>query len=191
MIQGLYFPVQDSVYSHCCSEDQVLKLFLLVVVPSYSGLDLLSLCLRTKSQISHTVGRLFPEAVLSPASRNSSHLSHWGCSQAVQVPLISSTQKHYCHTTCPLDITLKWYQNTICTSDSECHLLRFLSTTVLGAEMNVSARVTLDTEFFCWCYAIQPQDFSCCRIQVTLDTVYNCWCYAFICWNGSEVVGLL
>ena len=53
--------------------------------------------------------------------------------------------------------------------------------------MNVSVRVTLDTEFFCWCYAVQPQDFSCCRIWVTLDTVCNCWCYAFISWNGFEV----
>ena len=79
----------------------------------------------------------------------------------------------------------------VCSSDSECHLPRFLSTTVLGVEMNVGARVTLDTEFFCRCYAVQPQDFSCCRIRVTLDTVYNCWCYAFICWNGSKVVGLL
>ena len=54
--------------------------------------------------------------------------------------------------------------------------------------MNVSARVTLDTEFFCRCYAVQPQDFSCCRIWVTLDTVYNCWCYVFICseWFGSK-----
>ena len=57
--------------------------------------------------------------------------------------------------------------------------------------MNVSARVTIDTEFFCWCFAIQPQDFSCCRIWMTLDTVYNCWCYVFICWNGSKVEGLL
>ena len=119
MIQGLYFPVQDSVYSHCCSEDQVLKLFLPVVVPSYFGVSLLSLCLRTKYQISHSVGRLFPEAVLSPASRNSSRLSCWGCSQAVQVPLISSAQKHYCHTTCPLDITLKWYQNTVCSPSGQ------------------------------------------------------------------------
>ena len=55
----------------------------------------------------------------------------------------------------------------------------------------LDARVTLDTEFFCRCYAVQPQDFSCCRIRVTLDTVYNCQCYAFICWNGSKVVGLL
>ena len=54
-----------------------------------------------------------------------------------------------------------------------------------------SVRVTLDTEFFCWCYVLQPQDFSCCRIWVTLDTVYNCQCYAFICWNGLEVEGLL
>ena len=52
--------------------------------------------------------------------------------------------------------------------------------------MNVSARVTLDTEFFCRCYAVQPQDFSCCRIWVTLDTVYNCQCYAFICRNDYE-----
>ena len=47
--------------------------------------------------------------------------------------------------------------------------------------------MTLDTEFYCQCYAVQPQDFSCCRIRVTLDTVYNHWCYAFICWNGLEV----
>ena len=119
MIQGSYFPVQDLVYSHCYSEDQVLKIFLSVVVPSYSELSLLSLYLRTKYQISHTAGRLFPVAVLSPASRNSSHLSHWGCSQAVQVPLISSAQKHYCHTTCPLDITLKWYQNTVCSPSGQ------------------------------------------------------------------------
>ena len=32
----------------------------------------------------------------------------------------------------------------ICPSDSECHLLRSLSTAVLGAEMNVGTRVTLD-----------------------------------------------
>ena len=32
---------------------------------------------------------------------------------------------------------------------------------------------------------------AACRIRVTLDTVYNCWCYASICWNGSEVEGLL
>ena len=51
----------------------------------------------------------------------------------------------------------------------------------------MSVKVTLDTEFFCRCYAVQPQDFSCCRIRVTLDTVYNCQCYAFICWNGLEV----
>ena len=75
----------------------------------------------------------------------------------------------------------------ICPSDSECHLLSFLLTAVLGVEMNVGVRVTLDTEFFCRCYAVQPQDFSCCRIQVTLDTVYNCRCYVFICWNGLEV----
>ena len=30
-----------------------------------------------------------------------------------------------------------------------------------------------------------------CRIRVTLDTVYNCQCYAFICWDGSEIEGLL
>ena len=53
----------------------------------------------------------------------------------------------------------------------------------------MSVRVTLDTEFFCWCYAVQPRDFSYYRIRVTLDTVYNCWCYAFICWNGLEVKG--
>ena len=79
----------------------------------------------------------------------------------------------------------------ICPSDLGCYLLRSLLTVVLGVEMNVSVRVTLDTEFFCWCYAVQPQDFSCCRIRVTLDAVYNCWCYAFICWNGLEVEGLL
>ena len=65
--------------------------------------------------------------------------------------------------------------------------MRSLSTVVLGAEMNVSVRVTLDTEFFCQCYAVQPQEFSCCRLRVTLDTVYNCQCYVFICWNGLEV----
>ena len=65
--------------------------------------------------------------------------------------------------------------------------MRSLSTAVLGAEMNVSVKVTLDIEFYCWCYAVQPQDFSCCKIQVTLDTVYKCQCYAFICWNGLEV----
>ena len=101
----------------------------------------------------------------------------------------------YCHTTCPLDITVVIPEqfavplariDPICPSDSECHLLRSLSTAVLGAEMNVGVRVTLDTEF-CWCYAVQPQDFSCCRIWVTLDTVYNCWCYAFICQNGLAV----
>ena len=43
----------------------------------------------------------------------------------------------------------------ICPSDPECHLLRSLLTAVLGTEMCVSARVTLDTEFFCWCYAVQ------------------------------------
>ena len=74
--------------------------------------------------------------------------------------------------------------------DSECHLLRFLLTAVLSQEMNVSVRVTLDTEFFCRCYAVQPQDFSFCRIWVTLDTVYNCRCYGFICWNDCEVAGL-
>ena len=56
--------------------------------------------------------------------------------------------------------------------------------------MNVSARVTLDTEFFCWCYAVQPQDFSCCRIRVTLDTVYHCRCYVCIHRNDYEVAGL-
>ena len=77
-----------------------------------------------------------------------------------------------------------------CPSDSECHLLRFLLTAALSWEMNVSARVTLYTEFFCRCYAVQPWDFSFCRIQVTLDTVYNCQCYVFICWNDCEVAGL-
>ena len=52
----------------------------------------------------------------------------------------------------------------------------------------MSVRVTLDTEFFCRCYAVQPQDFSCCRIRVTLDTVYHCWCYACIRRNDYEVV---
>ena len=56
--------------------------------------------------------------------------------------------------------------------------------------MSVGARVTLDTEFFCWCYAVQPLDFSLCRIRVTLDTVYDCRCYASICWNACEVAGL-
>ena len=37
----------------------------------------------------------------------------------------------------------------ICPSDLGCHLLRSLSTAVLGVEMNVGARLTLDTEFFC------------------------------------------
>ena len=77
-----------------------------------------------------------------------------------------------------------------CPPGLECHLLRFLLTAVLSQEMNVSARVTLDTEFFCQCYAVQPRDFSLCRIQLTLDTVYDCWCYAFICWNACEVAGL-
>ena len=54
----------------------------------------------------------------------------------------------------------------------------------------MSARVTLDTEFFCRCYAVQPRDFSLCRIRVTLDTVYDCRCYAFICGNVCEVAGL-
>ena len=73
-----------------------------------------------------------------------------------------------------------------CPSGSECHLPRFLLTAVLSHEMNVSARVTLDTEFFCRCYAVQPRDFSLCRIRVTLDTtsvVYYCQCYVSICWE--------
>ena len=77
-----------------------------------------------------------------------------------------------------------------CPPDLECHLLRFLLTAALSQEMNVSVRVTLDTEFFCQCYAVQPRDFSLCRIWVTLDTVYNCRCYAFICWNACKVAGL-
>ena len=175
---------------------------LLVVALSYSGLSLLSLCWRTQYQISHTVERLFLVAASSPASRSSSYLSHWVCSWAAQAPLLSCTQQHYCHTTCPVgphsvEVTRTQFAvllariDPICSSDSECHLLRYLSTAVLGAEMNVSARVTLDTEFFCRCYAIQHLDFSYCRIRVTLDTVYNCRYYAFICWNGSEVMGLL
>ena len=77
----------------------------------------------------------------------------------------------------------------VCPSDSECHLLRFLLTAVLSQGMNAGARVTLDTEFFCWCYAVHLRDFSFCRIWVTFDTVYNCWCYASICWNDCEVAG--
>ena len=72
----VFFPVQDLVYSLYSSEDQVLKMLLSAVVLSYSGLSLLSLCSRTKYQISHTLGRLFPEAVPSFANRNGSHLSH-------------------------------------------------------------------------------------------------------------------
>ena len=78
--------------------------FLIVVALSYSGLGLLSLCLRTQYQISHTVGRLFPVAASSPTSRNSSCLSHWGYSWATQAPLFSYAQKCYCHTTCPIGL---------------------------------------------------------------------------------------
>ena len=38
-------------------------------------------------------------------------------------------------------------------------------TAVISQEMNVNARVTL-------------------------ETVYDCRCYAFICWNACEVAGL-
>ena len=48
----------------------------------------------------------------------------------------------------------------------------------------------LDTEFFCRCYAVQPWDFSLCRIRVTLHTVFYCRCYASICWNACKVAGL-
>ena len=92
VIQGLYFPVQDSVYSHCCSEDQVCHGTFL-----FETWSTLSLCLRTKYQISHTVGRLFPVAAFLPAPRNRSRLSHWGYSWAVQALLTSSAQKYYCH----------------------------------------------------------------------------------------------
>ena len=110
---------------------------LLVVALSYSGLGLLSLCWRTQYQISHTVGRLFPVAASSLASKSSSHLSHWGCTWAAQAPLLSCTQQRYFHTTCPVrphsvKVTRTQFAvplariDPICSSDLECHLLRFL-----------------------------------------------------------------
>ena len=102
----MYFPVQDWVYSLYSAEDQVLKILLSAVALSYSGLSLLSLCLRTKYQISHTTGRLFPVAISSLAPRNNSRLSNLEYSWANQVLLISSVQKYNCHTTCPIDVTL-------------------------------------------------------------------------------------
>ena len=73
----LYFTVQDLVYSHFSSEDQVLKILLMVVVLSDSGLGLFSLLLRTKYQISHTVERLISGAASLSGSKNSSHLFVW------------------------------------------------------------------------------------------------------------------
>ena len=59
------------------SDDQVLKILLMVAVLSDLGLSLLSLLLRTKYQISHTVERLVPGAASLSGSKNSSHLFHW------------------------------------------------------------------------------------------------------------------
>ena len=73
----LYFPVHDSVYTRFSSEDQVLKILLIAAVLSDSGLSLLSLCSRTKYQISHTVKRLVPGAAFLSAPKNSSCLFHW------------------------------------------------------------------------------------------------------------------
>ena len=72
----LYVPVQDLVYSHFFSEDQVLKILLFAAVLSDSGLGLLSLCSRTKYQISHPVERPIPGAASLSAPKNSSHLFH-------------------------------------------------------------------------------------------------------------------
>ena len=86
----LYFPVQDSVYPCYSSEDQVLKILLLIAVLFNLGLGLLSPYLRTKYQISHTVERLFPVAAPLSAPKNSSHLFHWEYFLVNQVPLIPS-----------------------------------------------------------------------------------------------------
>ena len=96
------FRTRSTLLHH--SEDQVLKLLLSVEILSYSGLGLLSS--RTKYQISHTAGRHIPGVTSLPAPRCSLHPPHWGCSGAAQVPLTSSLHRPYCHTTCPLDITL-------------------------------------------------------------------------------------
>ena len=85
------------------------------MILSYSGLGLLSLLSRTKYQISHTVERHSPGSASLSVAKYSLHPPYWGYSEAAQVLLTSSLlQKTYCHTTCPVDITLLWCQNTVC-----------------------------------------------------------------------------
>ena len=112
LLWGLYsswYVLQGSVYSLLSLfEDQALKLLgSSIVVLSYSGLGLLSLRLRTKYQISHTVERHSPGSASLSAAKYSLCPPHWGYSEAAQVLLTSSLlQKTYCHTTCPVDVTL-------------------------------------------------------------------------------------
>ena len=138
-------------------EDQALKIILPASILSYSGLGLLSFLYQ----------------------RTKYQISHTVIQHVQRTSLCNGARTQFAVPPTRID--------PACPSGSECHLPRFLLTAVLSQEMNVSARVTLDTEFFCRCYAVQPRDFSLCRIRVTLDTVYYCWCYASICWNACKV----
>ena len=138
----LYFPVQDSVYSHFFS---LLRYFLIQdsVYSLFSQGPSTKFLTPWKDSFLEQLLYLLPRIALMLYNMSCGHHSVVKTRTQFAVPLAR------------IDL--------ICPPDSECHLLRYLSTAVLGAEMNVSARVTLDTEFLCQCYAIQPQDF-CCRI---------------------------
>ena len=122
------------------SENQVLKLLGLgrnvIVAPSYSGTRNDTFC------------------VLKVYSNPVEFLQLTLCRNTIVIQCHIITQRY-----ARIQFTVPLARiNPICSSDPKCHFLRSLLTSILGAEMNVGARVTFDTEFFCWCYAVQPQD---------------------------------
>ena len=179
------FPIQDLVYSLPLRTKHWNCYGILDIVLSCSGLSPHFLTLWGPStEDCFSLSWYFPirDSVYSLPLRTKYQIYHTVIQHVQWTSLCCGARTQFAVASTRIDPT--------CSPGSECHLLRFLLTAVLSQEMSVSARVTLDTEFFCRCYAVQPRDFSLCRIRVTLDTVYDCWCYAFICWNACEVAGL-